>query len=77
MEPPWCGDPFGEPLVGGFRERYDSSAAYGMPAHVTVLYPFLPWERAGRSRMPVDNVTALGVGADRIARTSDRGRASG
>ncbi|XVQ84389.1 2'-5' RNA ligase family protein [Microbispora siamensis] len=37
--------PAAEPLVRGLRERYDSSAAYGMPAHVTVLYPFLPRER--------------------------------
>ncbi|WP_432925412.1 2'-5' RNA ligase family protein [Microbispora sp. CA-135349] len=37
--------PSAEPLVRGLRERYDSSAAYGMPAHATVLYPFLPRER--------------------------------
>lgn len=37
--------PSAEPLVRGLRERYDPSAAYGMPAHVTVLYPFLPRER--------------------------------
>jgi 2'-5' RNA ligase len=30
-----------EPLVSGWRERFDSSAAQGMPAHITVLYPFL------------------------------------
>ncbi len=31
-----------EPLVAGVRERFDPSAALGMPAHITVLYPFLP-----------------------------------
>ncbi len=31
-----------EPLVSSYRARLDSSAAYGIPAHVTVLYPFLP-----------------------------------
>jgi hypothetical protein len=31
-----------EALVQPFRERYDPSAAAGMPAHVTSLYPFLP-----------------------------------
>jgi 2'-5' RNA ligase len=31
-----------EPVVGGWRSRYDSSASVGVPAHVTVLYPFLP-----------------------------------
>jgi hypothetical protein len=30
-----------EPAVGRFRERYDSSAVVGVPAHVTLLYPFL------------------------------------
>jgi len=32
--------PEAEPLVKEFRDRYDPSAAKGMPAHVTVLYPF-------------------------------------
>ena len=27
-------------LVGPFRDKYDSSAAAGMPAHITLLYPF-------------------------------------
>lgn len=31
-----------EPQVSPFRDRFDSSAAQGMPAHVTALYPFLP-----------------------------------
>jgi hypothetical protein len=34
--------PEAEPVVRHWRERYDPSAAQGMPAHVTVLYPFLP-----------------------------------
>ena len=34
--------PAAEPVVAGWRERYDSSAAEGMPAHITALYPFLP-----------------------------------
>lgn len=33
--------PEAESLVGRFREKYDSSAAVGVPAHVTLLYPFL------------------------------------
>ncbi|MFE3448907.1 2'-5' RNA ligase family protein [Nonomuraea sp. NPDC059194] len=37
--------PAAEPVVGRWRERYDSSAAYGVPAHVTVLYPFLRRDR--------------------------------
>jgi 2'-5' RNA ligase len=31
-----------EHLVAGFRELHDPSAAAGIPAHVTVLYPFKP-----------------------------------
>jgi hypothetical protein len=31
-----------DPLVAGWRARYDPAAAQGMPAHLTVLYPFLP-----------------------------------
>jgi 2'-5' RNA ligase len=33
--------PEAEPLVGGWRQRFDPSARAGIPAHVTVLYPFL------------------------------------
>lgn len=37
--------PAAEPLVATWRERFDSSAAQGMPAHITALYPFLAEER--------------------------------
>jgi hypothetical protein len=32
--------PEAEPLVKPFRDRYDPSAAAGVPAHITLLYPF-------------------------------------
>jgi 2'-5' RNA ligase len=32
--------PEAEQLVGPFREKYEPSAAVGMPAHITLLYPF-------------------------------------
>jgi len=32
--------PEAEPLVADVRRRFDRSAVRGMPAHVTVLYPF-------------------------------------
>lgn len=38
--------PEAEPVVGVWRDRYDPAAAEGVPAHVTVLYPFLPRELA-------------------------------
>ena len=37
--------PEAEPLVAPFRARFDPSAAEGMPAHITLLYPFLDQDR--------------------------------
>lgn len=34
-----------EAVVSSWRARYDSSAPYGIPAHITVLYPFLDSSR--------------------------------
>ena len=34
--------PEAEPVVGTLRERLDPSALQGVPAHVTVLFPFVP-----------------------------------
>jgi 2'-5' RNA ligase len=34
-----------EPLVRKWRLRYDAAATAGVPAHITVLFPFLPPER--------------------------------
>ena len=34
--------PEAEDLVGPWRDKADPSAAAGVPAHVTLLYPFLP-----------------------------------
>jgi hypothetical protein len=34
--------PEAEPAVRRFRERLDPSAALGVAAHITVLYPFIP-----------------------------------
>lgn len=33
--------PEAEPAVGGHRHRLDRAATWGVPAHVTVLYPFV------------------------------------
>lgn len=41
--------PEAEPLVRALRERYDESARLGVPAHVTVLFPFMPPERVDAS----------------------------
>lgn len=37
--------PEAEPFVEHLRERFDPSARRGMPAHITLLYPFMPPER--------------------------------
>jgi 2'-5' RNA ligase len=34
--------PPAEPLVKAYRDQHDPAAALGVPAHVTVLYPFHP-----------------------------------
>jgi 2'-5' RNA ligase len=39
--------PAAEPVVASLRERLDSSAALGIPAHITVLYPFVPAGQIG------------------------------
>ncbi|MHC3467348.1 2'-5' RNA ligase family protein [Streptomyces sp. 7R007] len=52
--------PEAETAVRGWRERFDPAARAGVPAHVTVLFPFLD---AGR----VDDVTRAAV-AEVLAR---------
>jgi hypothetical protein len=42
--------PEAEPIIDRLRQRYDPSAAVGMPAHITINYPFLPG-------LPVDAAT--------------------
>ena len=37
-----CRVPEAERYIARYRERYDPSARRNVPAHVTVLYPFLP-----------------------------------
>jgi hypothetical protein len=39
--------PEAEALVGALRARFDPSASQGVPAHVTLLYPFLPPDEIG------------------------------
>jgi hypothetical protein len=34
--------PQAEAAVGPYRERLDASAGLGVPAHITVLFPFIP-----------------------------------
>jgi 2'-5' RNA ligase len=36
--------PEAEPLVGDWRAQHDWSAKHGVPAHITLLFPFVPTE---------------------------------
>jgi 2'-5' RNA ligase len=39
--------PEADAVVGSFRDRYDPSATAGVPAHITLLYPFKPPAEVG------------------------------
>jgi len=39
-----CRVPEAEPFISHYRERYDPPARRRVPAHVTILYPFMPPE---------------------------------
>ena len=41
--------PEAEPVVARHRERLDANARLGVPAHITVLFPFMPPETIRRS----------------------------
>ncbi|MFI6498883.1 2'-5' RNA ligase family protein [Nonomuraea typhae] len=43
--------PVTERVVGSWRERYDPATPYGVPAHVTVLYPFLHADRVDEAEL--------------------------
>jgi 2'-5' RNA ligase len=43
--------PEAEALVKAFRDKYDPSAAAGMPAHITLLYPFTPPTEIGAGEL--------------------------
>ncbi|MBT2234283.1 2'-5' RNA ligase family protein [Nonomuraea sp. NEAU-A123] len=46
-----------EPLAGRWRQRFDTSASAGVPAHVTVLVPFLDIDRI--DAVVIDDLGAL------------------
>lgn len=43
--------PEAEPLVSHWRAKHDWSAQRGVPAHITLLYPFVPAERVDEDLM--------------------------
>jgi len=62
--------PAADPLVGPHRARLDLSARDGVPAHLTVLYPFLPPERIGPGEL--SDLTRLFSGFRAFEFTLDR-----
>jgi hypothetical protein len=56
--------PEAEPCVAALRARYDRAARLGMPAHVTVLYPFRHPDRV--SPAVTDALAALFAGIPRF-----------
>lgn len=68
--------PAAEALVSTWRARFDASAAEGMPAHITALYPFLPQHRLsdavlGRLREICAAVPALDIAFQHVRRFPD------
>ncbi len=65
--------PEAEPLVGALRKRFDATTHLGMPAHVTVLVPFMdPGEITpavlARAQAALDTVPAFTFSLARVRR---------
>lgn len=50
--------PEAEAVVGEWRGRHTHDAPLGMPAHVTVLYPFVPPERLAEAEQRLAEIVA-------------------
>lgn len=57
--------PEAEPAVAPWRAALDRAASLGVPAHITVLYPFLSPERIGDSVL--DGLRELRRAADTVS----------
>ena len=66
--------PEAEQAVARHRARLDRAAAWGVPAHVTVLYPFLPPDRidAGELRELFAGLPRFAARLDRVGWFGDR-----
>lgn len=53
--------PEAEEAVRRFREALDPAASWGVPAHVTVLYPFLPPQQINDQARTVLRKTIAGI----------------
>lgn len=55
--------PAADPLVAGFRDRLDTAASWGVPAHVTVLFPFVDPASVDESMLSTLEDAVAGVSA--------------
>lgn len=62
--------PEAEAAVAEWRAALDDAAAWGVPAHVTVLYPFLPPSRLGTEE--IERLREVIAGMSRFEVTFDR-----
>jgi GNAT superfamily N-acetyltransferase len=65
--------PEAEPWVGALRQRFDPSAKQGVPAHITVLYPFMAPELVSEQvladvRRALRGMSAFGFHLGRVGR---------
>ncbi len=68
--------PAAEPLVGAHRMQHDPTAARGVPAHVTILYPFrteLDGDTAARIEEICRSFTAFEASFAAVGRFADEG----
>ena len=65
--------PEAEPAVGALRAGHDSSAALGVPAHVTILFPFLPPDKVDEDALRdlFARFAAFDFALDRVERFDD------
>ncbi|MGO4395807.1 2'-5' RNA ligase family protein [Variovorax sp. M-6] len=65
--------PAAEPLVADLRAQFDATASLGVPAHITVLVPFMPPQRITpavleRAQQALDRVPAFFFSLAAVAR---------
>jgi len=65
--------PSAEPLVADLRQRFDATTKLGVPAHITVLVPFMDAQHItpavlDRARHALNRVAAFSFSLDRVAR---------
>ncbi|MBD9668693.1 2'-5' RNA ligase family protein [Variovorax sp. VRV01] len=65
--------PSAEPLVGDLRQRFDATAKLGVPAHITVLVPFMDPQQItpavlDRAQHALNRVAAFSFSMGRVAR---------